>query len=240
MLHCYGDAQDPHAIEQHLRSCSQCQTELEEIRALLAEIPKDVPEPPAYLEQKLWLNLRDRLPEHRTFSWQRLFAPSKWVIVGAMAALLVAAFLAGRYWPRTAGSPATMAQVDRQRVVLTAVGGHLERSQVLLTEFMNNSSSDPAGISAQQELARSLLDDNQIYRQSAQRAGDPEVARVLDDLERVLVEIANAPSDLSASNVEEVRNRVQSQDLLFKLHVLGARISRMETTPSVPSTNQRL
>jgi hypothetical protein len=242
VLHCYGDAdaRDKQAIDQHLQGCGQCRAEYEEIRALLAEIPSQVPEPPAYFEQKLWLNLRDRLPEQRTPGWQWRFAPSKWAIAGAMTVLVVAAFVAGRFWAHPPEPPATVAQADPRRVVLAAVGDHLERSQMLLTELMNNSSTDSAGIANQQELARNLLDDNRIYRQSAQRAGDPEVAHVLDDLERVLVEVANAPPDLSASNVQEVRNRLRSQDLLFKLHVLGMRISRMEATPGVPSANQRL
>ena len=132
-----------------------------------------------------------------------------------------------------------MAQVNPERVVLVAVGDHLERSQMFLIEIMNSDPSGQNGIARQQELARNLLDDNRLYRQSAQRSGDPEVARVLDELERVLVEIANAPPDLTSTDVREIRSRIQSQDLLFKIHVLGTKISRPETQQN-PSGSQRL
>lgn len=237
VLHCYGDADNAEAIDLHLKACAECRSQFEDIRAILKEIPSaPVPEPPEYLEQKLWLNLRDKLPSQPSSGWPR------WAIAGVAIVLIVAAFLAGRFWPHPheGQKPPEIAQVNPQRVVLLAVGDHLERSQMLLIEIMDGDSKDPHDLSSQQELARNLLDDNRLYRQSAQRTGNPEVARVLDDLERVLVEFANAPSDLSAANVREIRRRVQSQDLLFKIHVLGTKISRPEGTPNTASANQRL
>ena len=56
-----------------------------------------------------------------------------------MALLLAAAFLAGRFWPRPGQQVAQQpAQVNPQRIVLVAVGDHLERSQMLLLEIMHN------------------------------------------------------------------------------------------------------
>ena len=240
ILHCYGDASDGAAIDQHLEGCAECRAEFGKVKNLLAEIPAiEVPEPP-YLEQKVWLNLRDRLVEEKSPVWNRLFTWSKWAVGGVVAVLIVAAFLAGRFWPRHDNSnDGTTAKINPERVVLVAVGDHLERSQMFLIEIMNSDPSGQNGIAGQQELARNLLDDNRLYRQSAQRSGDLEVARVLDQLERVLVEIANSPPELTSSNVREIRSRIQSQDLLFKIHVLGTKISRPETQPN-PSGSQRL
>jgi hypothetical protein len=242
VLHFYGDAGNDEAIERHLEVCAECRAEFAKVKALLAEIPATpVPEPPAYLDQKVWLHLRDRLVEEKSPAWNRLFAPSKWAVAGLVAILVMAAFLAGRFWPHhdDHGAP-EFAQANPSRVVLVAVGDHLERSQMLLIEIMNAGSKDGAGIAGNQELARNLLDDNRLYRQSAQRTGDPEVARVLDELERVLVEIANSPPDLNPANAREIRSRIQSQDLLFKIHVLGTRISRPEAQKISPSASQRL
>ena len=241
VLHCYGDAENAQELNSHLEVCGDCREEFEKAKALLAEIPAtEVPEPPEYLEQKIWFNLQDKLTDEPVS--RRWFFPTKWALAGAMAVLVIAAFLAGRFWPRPheVQKPPELAQSNPRRVVLVAVGNHLERSQMLLIELMNGESKDPTELSSQQELARDLLDDNRLYRQSAQKAGDPEVARLLDELERVLVEIADAPPDLSARNVQEIRSRVQSQDLLFKIHVLGAKISRSEAAPNTASPNQRL
>lgn len=241
VLHCYGDAKDGADIERHLDTCRECRKEFEQVKSLLQEIPvAPVPEPPAYLEQKVWLNLRDRLPQPRS-SWQ-LFAPAKWTTAGLVAILVVAAFLAGRFWPHAheTPKPQAVAQVNPQRVVLVAVGDHLERSQMLLVEILNADPSDRADLPGQQELARNLLDDNRLYRQSAQRVGDPEVAHVLDELERVLVEIANAPADPTTNDLREIRTHIQSQDLLFKIQVVHSNVTREGKIPSTSASNQRL
>lgn len=243
VLHCFGDAKNSQAIAQHLEICARCRGEFEQVKGLLQEIPAiQVPEPLAYLEQKLWLNLRDRLPERRSAAWQGLLTSSRWAIASTMVVLVIAAFLGGRYWPHHDETPRApeLAQVNPQRVVLVAVGDHLERSQMLLLELMNADSGDRADLPSQQKLARNLLDDNRLYRQSAQRVGDREVAHVLDELERVLVEIANAPSDPSAADLREIRSRIQSQDLLFKVQIVRSNVTRQGEAPGTSSSNQRL
>ena len=238
VLHCYGDAKDGEAIEGHLRECSECRAEFGKVKALLKEIPPaEVPEPPAYLEQKLWLNLRDRLEEEPSPRWQRFLAPSRWAIAAAVAVLVVGAFLAGRFWQRTPEvlRDSAQVQVNPQRVVLVAVGDHLERSQMLLIELMNTDVKDWVDLSDERQQARDLLDDNRLYRVSAQQKGDPAVAHVLDELERVLAEIANSPEQPTAGDVREIRKRIESQDLLFKIQVVGSKVNK----PAAPA-DQRL
>lgn len=237
MLHCYGDASDGEAVERHLAECDECRTEFDKVKALLKEIPAvEVPEPPAYLEQKLWLNLRDRLEVEKSPLWQRFLAPSRWAIAAAVAVLVIGAFIAGRFWPRQPQpTPNAQVQVNPQRVVLVAVGDHLERSQMLLIELMNTDVKDWPDLSEERQQARDLLDDNRLYRVSAQRTGDPAVAQLLDELERVLVEIANSPDKPTAGDVREIRKRIESQDLLFKIQVVGSKV----TKPANPS-DQRL
>lgn len=242
ILHYYGDAGNDQAIERHLETCAECRAEFEKVKALLAEIPATpVPEPPAYLEQKLWLHLRDRLVEEKPPAWNRWLAPSKWATAGAVAVLVLAAFLAGRFWPHHEQHPEPqLAQVNPERVVLVAVGDHLERSQMLLIEVMNTDSKDRTEIASEQELARNLLDSNRLYRVSAQQTGNPRIAPVLDELERVLVEIANAPPDPTSGDLKEIRSRIQSQDLLFKIHVVHSNVTAEGDALSRPSANQRL
>ena len=237
VLHCYGDASDGETVERHLGECGECRAEFEKVKTLLREIPAvELPEPPAYLEQKLWLNLRDRLELETSPAWRRFLAPSRWAIAAAVAVLVIGAFVAGRFWPRQQ-QPTTNAQVqvNPQRVVLVAVGDHLERSQMLLIELMNTGVKDWPDLSEERQQARDLLDDNRLYRVSAQRSGDPAVAHLLDELERVLVEVANSPDQPTAGDVREIRKRIESQDLLFKIQVVGSKV----TKPASPS-DQRL
>jgi hypothetical protein len=96
-------------------------------------------------------------------------------------------------------------------------------------------------ITEEQERARDLLEANRLYRQSAKRAGDPAVAAVLDELERVLIEIANSPSDLSQQRLAELQQQIQDQGILFKVRVIGSKVrSNTKERESAPPTLRRL
>jgi hypothetical protein len=244
VLHYYGDADDEMKVRQHLAECSACRAEFDRLHSLLGSVaPVEVPEPGSFFEEKMWLNIRDRLPE-KAVPAKPFWAAGKWALAGVMAMLLVGAFLAGRFWP---GRSPQVVQVntpaaDPQRVVLVAVGDHLERSQMLLVEIMN--ASDKSVLDEGTQLqARDLLNTNRLYRVSAQQAGDPRIAHLLDQLGRVLAEVANAPSQVSDNDLRDIRARIQSDGLLFKVRVVGSevnsRVRRLEQN-SPAAAEQRL
>jgi hypothetical protein len=246
VLHCYGDAEDAEEVRLHLAECAACRGEFERVQQVLEQIaPVEVPEPPAVFEEKTWLNLRDRLPGKAGGFRGWLQSPPRWTLAGMIGVLVVAAFLVGRYGPghNSSPSPTSTNTANPQRVVLVAVGDHLERSQMLLVEIMNADAKDAVDLSSEQKQARDLLDANYLYRVSAQRTGDPQVARLLDELGRVLTEIANSPSDLTPADLEQIRSRIQSEGLLFKVRVVGSevnsRVRRQEQNPA-PGASQRL
>jgi hypothetical protein len=65
---------------------------------------------------------------------------------------------------------------------------------------------------------------------------------LLDDLGRVLAEIANGPSDLSPGDLQQIRRRIESDDLLFKVRVVGSEVnSRVRRQDqNAANANQRL
>jgi hypothetical protein len=250
VLHYYGDAEDKAGVAQHLGECPDCRTEFERVTSLLAQIgPIEVPGPGAGFEARIWSKLRDELPEKQTWkSW--LLSPKQWALAGSMVALLVVAFVAGRFWPR-ANAPINQPPVvandkpgnPQQQVVLVAVGSHLEQSEMLLVQIMNADGSSPLDLSAEQGRARDLLDANHLYRVSAQQSGDPKIARLLDELGGVLAEVANSPDKLSQGDLKEIRSRIESEGLLFKVRVVGSdvnsRVRRREQS-AIANTTQRL
>lgn len=78
-------------------------------------------------------------------------------------------------------------------------------------------------ISYEQETAEDLLESNRLYRQTAARNGDVATAGLLDDLERVLLEIAHSPAEVSARQLEELRRQIEDRGILFKVRVFGSR-----------------
>ena len=65
---------------------------------------------------------------------------------------------------------------------------------------------------------------NRLYRQTAASTGDAAMASVLDDLERVLVDVAASPKTVSQEDLDSVRRRIDSKELLFKVRVVSSQV----------------
>ena len=230
ILHYYGEAEDPPDCQRHLEQCSECREAYGALQRVLNVVDSlPVPERPADYGAAVWRRLERQLPARRAGFW-RLEMPWRWAATGAaMAGLLTLAFLAGRFSQphRSApGAPATMAADPHagERILLVAVGDYLERSQMVLIELQNANPKGPLDISAEQERAADLVGEGRLYRQTAEHAGDGRTAGMLDDLDRVLLEIAHAPSRLSAKELQELRQRLEAEGILFKIRVLDSNV----------------
>jgi hypothetical protein len=107
-------------------------------------------------------------------------------------------------------------------VVLAALGEHLDRTERGLVQLVNADAGARIDITAEQTWARDLLEANRLYRQAASGADAPALSQVLDDLEPVLLEIANSPSRLTSEEFRALRERIEAGSLVFKVRVTGA------------------
>jgi hypothetical protein len=178
---------------------------------------------PADIES-VWLRLRPRLEVARRERALRraVLAPL------AAAAAIVLAFLAGRHWPAPGAAPQAAEAEVRERVLLVAVGEHLERSQMLLVELANAPAGRSFDIGLEQERAQELVGANRLYRQAAVRAGEPAMASVLEELERLFLEVAHAPEHLRPEQIAKLQRRIEARGLLFKVRVLESTVRRQQ------------
>ncbi|MCI0402012.1 MAG: hypothetical protein L0212_00630, partial [Acidobacteria bacterium] len=178
----------------------------------------------------VWARIRPRLEEERRgFPWMELFRPRRWAAVGVMLVLVLAAFLAGQYWRQAEPQVAQpLSPQVRERILLVAVGDHLERSERILIEIVNADGQEPVDISTERAWAEELVAANRLYRQTAAREGEAGVASVLEDLERTLLEIANSDEQMTPAERERLRKRIESGGILFKVRVLGTQVRERE------------
>ncbi|MEO8127025.1 MAG: hypothetical protein ABI822_08035, partial [Bryobacteraceae bacterium] len=220
ILHYYGELPESPAIDDHIGSCPQCRGEYHALQRVLNSVDSaPVPSRSADYGQQVWSRVSSKLPGAR----RKWFAFSqRWVAIAAMAGLVVCAFLAGRYSPHSSDTApvATAAGSTQVRdgILLVSVRDHLERSQVVLRELAN-SSETAMDITPERTMAGSLVEANRLYRQTAAATGEASVVNILDDLERVLLEISNSPDNISAAQLAELRNRIEAQGLLFKVQI---------------------
>ena len=66
---------------------------------------------------------------------------------------------------------------------------------------------------------------------------EPAVAAVLEEVERVLLDIVHQPPDATAADLEEIRRRIDSAALLFKVRVMSNELQyRLDQPPPVRPT----
>jgi len=230
VLYYYGEDGSPD-VAGHLAACEACRAQYAGLQRVLNVVDMaPVPERNANYGAQVWSRLQPRLGS-RGRGWTGvLWWPARhWAAAAAVAVLMVTAFLAGRYYPHAqpVQQAANTGQV-RERILLIAVGEHLERSQMVLVELMNAAPGHALDVSSERDRAADLVAENRLYRQTAARAGDVRVANMLDQLEPVLLEIARGPDRLTSGQLERLRQRIESGGIMFKVRVVGSAVRDRE------------
>jgi hypothetical protein len=231
VLYFYGEHRRPSAVEAHLDACADCRATYGEIAETLGalSVPSDGADIPARDERyglEVWQRIRHELAAHEPAWWNVWLSLARLEVAAPLVALLVAAFLIGFGWrgparsPETATEPADSTGDRVERARLAATADHFERSERVLLDLLN-AEGDAVDVSAQQAWAADLVDASRLFRDAAAEAGDSAIAQVLDDLERNLLEIAHGPSELTSTDLERVRVRLDAAALLFKVRFLA-------------------
>jgi len=239
-----GVAEQRTAISEHLAACEECRGELQRIEAVLAALDTlPVPEPGADYGRQVWKEIAPRLAGKAGRWWQVWLEPRRLVAAGAVMALIVAAFVAGRFTRRdgTGDNIASKKQV-RERILVLAVGEHLGHSERMLIELSNeapdNAKQKEVDISAEQRRAEDLLQENRLYRQTALQEGDAGLASVLDELERVLLDVAHSPEQVTPAQLQAIQKQIEARVILFKVRVVNKELQqRQEATKPAPAQN---
>ena len=234
VLYYYGEPAD--GVEDHLGACEQCRDAYQTLQRVLNSVDSlPVPERAAEYESQVWQSVSERLPRRRSFA-ARWFSWRPLAVAVTMAALVIAAFFAGRTGRKPAGNLASADPQVRERVLMVAVGDHLERSQMVLVELANAGTPNGGAldISYEQRAAEDLVESNRLYRQTALSAGDDATANVLEELENVLLDIAHSPSEVSAKQLEDLRKEIESRGILFKVKVFGTQVEERQSAQNAP------
>ena len=230
----YGELEGHPGAELHLVDCAACRGSYAELTAVLATVETlPVPDRGDGYGAEVWERLSSRIAprEQARPVWRR-----PWAAAAMLLLALAGAFVAGRISIDRAPGDTALAPIPeaaRARILRAAVGEHLERSSRMLLEIANRGEGlDPETLEGD---ARGLLGSNRLYRQSLSAAGQRDLLRLLEDLERVLLDIAHSP-DEGEDGLEPIRERIEERGLLFKVRIVISRLRQQERSASATGT----
>jgi hypothetical protein len=238
----YALSQSPGGgLPSHLRECQECSIGFHEFVALLESAAEAAgnPRPAPDLTDRVWAAIRPSLPVYDPKTQDRRSSgvftawPRGLVWAGALASLVLigTSFWAGRWfeWRHRETSLALEAPPSQPvRVVLLVVREHLDRSERLLVELDHVGHFARVDGGPLTREAVDLLEDNRLYRQTVAMSRDPALARLLDRLDRVLVEVAHEPASLHGGDLAGMREQMNLDGLLFELRVVRDRHNKNE------------
>ena len=234
ILHLYGEHPRTAELERDLAARPELRERFEALRRDLEPFAEQAaPEPRPGLEERVWARLRPQLEQERSRPGRpgmgRLAPWRGWrfaAVAAALVAALLGAYVAGRRSaapgppaPQVAAAERPLSAGARERILRASVADHLESSSLLLTDLAHASADQNLG--DERVWAASLLAENRLYRRAAERAGQRRIVALLGELEPLLVELANGTA---ADDVPALQHRMNQNDLLFKVRVVGSRL----------------
>jgi hypothetical protein len=164
-----------------------------------------IPEPDPFFEKRVWAKVSSEIEADRRRKW-------RWVWLMVPAALAVA-FFVGRFTKEPDGVTA-IAYLPPKQMLQAATVDHLERSKAVLIETANGAPQ------SSQLRAEELLSTNRLLRRSAKDSGDLLTAELLEELERILLEVAHSSETINPGEATALRARIREQGLLFRVRLL--------------------
>jgi hypothetical protein len=223
----YREPGVPEEMRRHVRECGECRAAAQSLaRTLDACSEWTIPEAAPDLGRSTWAAIAPRLEERPA---RRFFSLKFAVAAAAMAALVMAAYVAGRAsrHPHAPSIMAGLSQPARDRILAISLADHLDRAEMLMTEISNMSNPDSAEFSEERGRAQDLVEEGRLMRQALARGGDNGTLSLLDEVERLMLEVANSSATPEPAEVKSLRERISSGSLLFKVRIIESNL-RME------------
>jgi hypothetical protein len=220
VLHLYGELSEAESqkLLKHIQECRDCAEDFEytkKIFSLLDETKTDdIPEPNW---EKCWVRIEPDIQAKKHRPWSVPSIP-KWAYA---TAALILVFAVGLFVGRMTFLPGlnrSRPPEGSQSAVYPSVQEHLENLTPLLVEYANYTPSAEDGkITIDQKLVRSLIIQNILLKRMIAEK-NPNLTRLLEDVDLVLREIANLEEEDSDS-FAMIKELIQQRGILYEIEV---------------------
>ncbi len=231
-------------VQRHLAGCASCRRELDGLRRTLSHFPEVRPDPAADCPPEFWQELIEavdhRLPPPSVrIPWSVRFAAIIQDITGPalrpslalgavflLAVSIVATWQLFRHEPSPAAVQMAAPAAIRPRPADIRVQNYLRKSRILLVGIANMPAAQDAqlNLKPEREASRALVRE---ARYLLQQDIDPGSERVIEDMEKVLIELSNIREQSEIPELEIIRGGIERENLLFKIRITEALYERI-------------
>ena len=252
-------------FDRHRTECAACAAEYAEaLRALHLAGRRSRHDPGQAFWDGYWDRLQARMAEDERLeaSGPAPAAPAapsrpkavfpRWLAMpAAAAAILIAGILVGRYAfkpgsetvPVSGGAASSV--IPAARADLGArTSRYLDRSKRILLAIVNYhpETQDSYGLDlpGQRSASRELVSEAAVLKTDLGRAKDRRLEKLVGDLEKILLQIANLESDDDLAAVNIIKAGAESRDILFEINLAELRgPTSAGPSPKTPASSPR-
>jgi hypothetical protein len=242
-----GDLSDSEraAVAAHLEGCPRCAAEVAELQGTLALLASAPPAPPPVSFDLLWtrlaaeLDATDRIlgrevDRKGSRAARRFWGPA---LAAAAVALFALGLLAGRLSWRPAPAPVANVELEARLLVLEArLDRYLERATPILLALSNRDPLAPPGgvtLDDERDLARELAVEAAALRVEVGRMLRGRAPQLVEDLERIFLQVANLRDNDYAQGMALVRSTLEREAILLGVSLERLRGDESRRRPQV-------
>jgi hypothetical protein len=240
-------------IEHHLVACKACTEELHQLRHALALLPSPSADPAEgkgkqffdALALRVEREIRERRAPRKNSLMQfiesvrlsvRLRPSYAYAFGGTLAVVVFALLFVARQPERHAEYAGNEEQLSDYELAhlqtQQRMSNYLQKSKTLLVGIANMKQYDrgDADFSAERKLSRNLVHEARFLKSQPM---DERSAKLLQDLQKILIELANLEETNDVPNVEMIRSGINQENLLFKIRMAETSFDTNRTTSKI-------
>ncbi len=227
-------------IDRHLATCPTCSVELARMRQTLSLMPAPGESPSDERSVEFWSTFTDRVEQrlegqpsparHRVPALRESFGAvlgMRWRtatgIATAFAAVAIAFVLFRAGAPEEPAKPVVPLTAKSESVQTDrTLSQYFRRSQTVLVGLENKKAAPgrPVDIDAERVVSRRLATEARFLKN---QPIDSRSARLVSDLERIFIKVANSSPQDNRGDLELIRGGIRQENLLFKVRMAQAR-----------------
>ncbi len=243
VLYCELSSDQKEQFDLHLKSCSKCADEFAQMNSAMKAMNKrSNVEPDEFYWEGYWDNLVDRMEKEekqvskialwcQQFIEMVSFEPKlAYRFAGAVALLLIGIFI-GKFYFGDKNELTFQPGVLEQNTSLSAhqialqnrIDHYFDRSKVLLLGLINfdPETEDVFGLNLpyRKEISQNLVQEALVLKSEMNDPAFDQLKQLINDLEIILLQIANLESELDIEGIELVKSGVDRKGIMLKINL---------------------